>query len=134
VREAVRAGLLSSAHDIAEGGLAIALAECCLAGALGAQVELGSDFPEATGSVAPDDGPPPSASARISAALFGEGPGGFLVSGPAEALGELEKGTAVRRLGTVGGDSLSIVLGDSTIAISLSELGGAHAALAELFS
>ena len=40
VREAVRAGSLSSAHDIAEGGLAVALAECCLAGGLGARVVL----------------------------------------------------------------------------------------------
>ena len=40
VREAVRAGELASAHDIAEGGAAVALAECCLAGKLGAQVEL----------------------------------------------------------------------------------------------
>src|SRR3954465_2535287 len=30
VRDAVRAGTLSSAHDIAEGGLAVAVAECCL--------------------------------------------------------------------------------------------------------
>ena len=65
VRDAVRAGTLSSAHDIAEGGLAVALAECCLAGGLGAEVELGAPH------------------AQLSAALFGEGPGGFLVSGAA---------------------------------------------------
>ena len=35
VREAVRAGRSASAHDIAEGGLAVALAECCLAGGRG---------------------------------------------------------------------------------------------------
>ena len=40
VREAVRSGSISSAHDIAEGGIAIALAECCLAGGLGARVVL----------------------------------------------------------------------------------------------
>ena len=40
VREAVRSGLLHSAHDIAEGGLAVALAECCAAGEIGASVEL----------------------------------------------------------------------------------------------
>ena len=39
VREAVRAGALRSAHDIAEGGLAVALAECCIAGGLGAAVD-----------------------------------------------------------------------------------------------
>ena len=33
VRQAVRAGALRSAHDVAEGGLAVALAEACMAGA-----------------------------------------------------------------------------------------------------
>ena len=40
VRYAVREGLVSSAHDIAEGGLAVALAECCLAGGIGADVTM----------------------------------------------------------------------------------------------
>ena len=40
VRQAVRAGALRSAHDVAEGGLAVALAEACLAGGLGATVDL----------------------------------------------------------------------------------------------
>ena len=33
-------GALTSAHDIAEGGLAVALAECCLAGGIGATVTV----------------------------------------------------------------------------------------------
>ena len=41
VREAVRAGAVSSAHDVAEGGFAVALAECCLAGAIGARIDTG---------------------------------------------------------------------------------------------
>jgi phosphoribosylformylglycinamidine synthase len=52
VREGIRSGALSSAHDIAEGGLAVALAECCIAGGVGAQVALpeGIDpFAEAPG-------------------------------------------------------------------------------------
>jgi phosphoribosylformylglycinamidine synthase II len=43
VRELVRGGLLSSAHDCAEGGLAVALAESCMMapeGSLGAAVKL----------------------------------------------------------------------------------------------
>ena len=92
VREAVRASALSSAHDIAEGGLAIALAECCLAGGVGASVELGE------------------LSARAMEALFGEGPGGFVVSGAAVALGELAHDVPLHRLGTVGGDSLQLAL------------------------
>ena len=86
VRDAVRAGSLSSAHDIAEGGLAVALAECCLAGGCGASVRAGPRR------------------RRSEQALFGEGPGGFLLSGPREALRGARRGArAVRVIGTVGG-------------------------------
>jgi phosphoribosylformylglycinamidine synthase subunit PurL len=81
VRDAVRAGALHSAHDIAEGGLAVALAECCVAGGIGARVTL-----------------PPGLDP------FGEAPGcAFVVSAPEEAvagLGEV--------LGRVGGGRLEI--------------------------
>jgi phosphoribosylformylglycinamidine synthase len=40
VRDAVRQGRVRSAHDVAEGGLAVALAECALAGGVGADVDL----------------------------------------------------------------------------------------------
>lgn len=61
VREAIAAGLLSSAHDLAEGGLAVALAECCIGGKLGATVEItGTD--------------------RLDAILFGETCGKIIVS------------------------------------------------------
>src|SRR5438552_503778 len=79
VREAVAAGAVTSAHDIAEGGLAVAVAECCLAGGIGATLELGD---ECLARLAP--GHPPSPSSWR--ALFREGPGGFLVSGPPPAL------------------------------------------------
>src|SRR5262249_62178206 len=37
---AAAAGLLAAAHDLSDGGLAVALAECCLAGTVGAVVAL----------------------------------------------------------------------------------------------
>lgn len=40
VRQVVRDGVLASAHDVSEGGVAVALAECCIAGGLGANVVL----------------------------------------------------------------------------------------------
>ncbi|HEY2309085.1 MAG TPA: AIR synthase-related protein, partial [Streptosporangiaceae bacterium] len=40
---AAEEGLLAAAHDLSDGGLAIALAESCLAGATGAQVSLPGD-------------------------------------------------------------------------------------------
>ena len=41
MRDAVRAGGLATVHDIGDGGLAVALAECCIEGGLGARVEAG---------------------------------------------------------------------------------------------
>jgi phosphoribosylformylglycinamidine synthase subunit PurL len=80
VRDLVRAGALSSAHDIAEGGIAVALAECAIAGGHGATVTL----PEGL-------------------ALFDEAPGrAFVISGPTEALHGLTM------VGRVGGSSLVI--------------------------
>jgi phosphoribosylformylglycinamidine synthase len=78
VRLAIRSGALHSAHDIAEGGLAVAIAECCLAGGIGAAVELDADDVD----------------------LFGECPGrAFVVSGDAPG---------GRVIGRVGGDRLRI--------------------------
>jgi phosphoribosylformylglycinamidine synthase len=117
VRGAVRVGGLSSAHDIAEGGLATALAECCLAGGLGAEVRLEVD----------DEDEDPL---RV---LFGEGSGGFLVSGISTGVRALGRRTHVRVLGTVCPDALSIGLGDVSLSVTLTELAEAHSALAELF-
>jgi phosphoribosylformylglycinamidine synthase len=111
VRESVRAGRVSSAHDIAEGGIAVALAECCLAGGLGAAVEL-------------------STSGTAEEGLFGEAPGGFLLSGDAAAITALCGGGAGRRIGIVGGDALTIEVpgGEAREALSwsLEELSSAH--------
>ena len=85
VRQAVRSGALRSAHDVADGGLAVALAECCVAGGLGAEVALDA-----------------VAVADPEALLFGEGPGAFVVSGPRAAFAAF--GAAATVLGTVGGD------------------------------
>ncbi len=81
VRELVRSGAAHSVHDVAEGGLAVALAECCIAGGIGATVQF-------------EDGLEP---------LFGEAPGrAFVVSGPEEALAGLPL------IGRVGGSELEI--------------------------
>ena len=39
IRDAVRAGDLATCHDVAEGGLLIAMAEACLAGGVGARID-----------------------------------------------------------------------------------------------
>ena len=40
VLEAIQSGLVRSAHDLSEGGLAVALAESCISGNVGAQVNV----------------------------------------------------------------------------------------------
>ncbi len=111
IRAAVRAGAVSSAHDIAEGGLGVCLAECCLAGGIGATIGLG------------DRG-------KSIRALFGEGPGGFVVSGPPDGLARL--GATV--IGQVGGDALRIDAGDAQIVLSLEQCRAAHASLGALLA
>ncbi len=134
VRDAVRDGSLSSAHDIAEGGLAVALAECCLAGRLGAQVEL-RELLGRLRSLGRD--------VDVNAALFGEGPGGFLLSGHADVLAGLAdrapEGVSVLRIGRAGGAALRIVDVDDhaderiAITLTLDRLASAHQGLAKLF-
>jgi phosphoribosylformylglycinamidine synthase len=112
VRDAVRAGALRSCHDIAEGGLLVAVAESCLAGGRGATLELGeADDPWA--------------------ALFGEQPAGFVVSGPRDALEALA--APVRVLGTVGGDALAVGAGGEQATWPLAELRAAHESLGRFF-
>jgi phosphoribosylformylglycinamidine synthase len=95
IRQAVRSGALHSAHDVAEGGVAVALAEAALASDLGAVVSGFSSEEE----------------------LFGEGPGAFLVSGPASALSAF--GGAARVIGEVGGDAVTI---EGVLSLPLDEL------------
>jgi phosphoribosylformylglycinamidine synthase len=106
IRRAVRSGVLSSAHDIAEGGLAAALAESCIAGRIGAAVALSGDADQLD--------------------LFGEAPGrAFLVSGvERELLGADLPG--LRIIGRVGGDRLEIACGSASLDVPLSELWGAR--------
>lgn len=44
VLQAIRAGLVRSAHDLAEGGLALGLAEACISGQTGATVRIETDL------------------------------------------------------------------------------------------
>jgi phosphoribosylformylglycinamidine synthase len=86
----VRSRTLHSAHDIAEGGVAVALAECCIAGAVGARVRLTQELDP-----------------------FAEAPGrGFIVSGPADALerwASAKPSGSCTIIGEVCGDELQIV-------------------------
>jgi hypothetical protein len=67
------------------------------------------------------------------AALFGEGSGGFLVSGPGPVVRELLGPDRAWIIGEVGGSALRIEAGEERIEVDLAELARAHGALAELF-
>ena len=98
VLEAIQKGLVASAHDCSEGGLAVALAECCITDAknqLGASVKL--------------DG----SKIRPDALIFGETQSRIIVSAKPENAAEIEKlckknKVPVSRLGSVGKESLKI--------------------------
>jgi phosphoribosylformylglycinamidine synthase len=96
VREAIGRGLVASAQDVSGGGLAVALAECCMWGGLGARLRLG-----VSGSPAIE--------------LFGESPSRLVLScrprhAPSVELLARQFGLAAYNLGTVGGDRLRIEL------------------------
>jgi phosphoribosylformylglycinamidine synthase subunit PurL len=99
LREAVRGGELLTVHDIADGGVAVAVAECCIAGGLGARLELEE----------PDDH-----------RLFGEGPGGVVIAGPQEAVRRVPGAVVI---GSVAGDSLKV---GNAFAVSVDELRDAY--------
>ena len=93
-RRAIREGVLTSAHDCSDGGLAVALAECCIAGKTGFRGSF-------------------SISGRWDAALFGEDQSRIVASLSAEKQASLERicgeeGAEWCVLGHVGGESLSV--------------------------
>jgi len=104
VRRAVREGLLSSAHDCSDGGLAVALAESCMMH----DAPADGSRPAWVGAAVRVPFP-----ARKDFVLFGEDASRILVSLPAAALPRLEAiarecGAPVVQLGAVGGERLEI--------------------------
>jgi phosphoribosylformylglycinamidine synthase len=112
VREAVRAGRLSSAHDVSDGGLACALAECSIGAGIGCRADL-QDLRER--GCTPDE------------ALFGEGPGGFVLSGDRAELENL--GALV--IGEVGGTTIELAAGDRSLVVGLTDATEAWRSLDE---
>jgi phosphoribosylformylglycinamidine synthase subunit PurL len=113
---AAEAGLLRSAHDCSDGGLSVALSECCFSSlnreAVGADVDLGGTL-------------------QTEARLFSESPSRIVVSFEEAALGPLEEIAAQTScpftiLGRVGGDHLSIKAdGAEVVSLGVGELESA---------
>jgi phosphoribosylformylglycinamidine synthase len=114
VRGAVQRGEVRSAHDVTEGGFAVALAECCAAGGLGAQVDFRGVGPSGD---------------RLLELLFGEGPGGIVLSGPRPALSAIAREVPLTLVGVVGApdDPLELSLDDdATLSWPIAELRSAR--------
>ncbi len=112
VRGAVRRGLVRAAHDISDGGPACALAEAAIAGGIGATCDL-DPLIEARGC-------------NGESALFGEGPGGFVLAGSGEALDALlreaaEAGVDFLRIGEARGERLEISAAEAELSVSVAE-------------
>ena len=111
-RGLVRAGALASAHDASEGGLAVALAECCIADRdrmLGATLQLDA------GRVPPH------------AFLFGEDASRVVISFAPEFQAEVERaaraaGVPCAVVGVVGGDRLTL---QGLLDVTVAQLGRA---------
>jgi phosphoribosylformylglycinamidine synthase II len=115
--EAIRAGVVSSAHDCSDGGLAVALSECCIAnpeGVSGAEIDLSSH-----------------SALQDRAILFGESQGRIVVSSPApERVIEIaaKAGVPCARIGRVlrESDTLAIKLPKRSMRSQLARLRRAY--------
>ncbi|MEM7059620.1 MAG: phosphoribosylformylglycinamidine synthase subunit PurL [Pseudomonadota bacterium] len=108
VRALHGAGLIRAAHDLSDGGLAVAAAEMALAGGVGITVEAHGELDPANW-------------------FFGEDQGRYLLTcapGDADRLVDmaLEAGVHVRKVGQTGGETVRIGASE----IGLSDLSAAH--------
>jgi phosphoribosylformylglycinamidine synthase len=111
---AMSEGLVASAHDCSDGGLAVALAECCFGSDSGASADISSLERDCN-------------HLDEWGALFGESLGRILVSVSPEdsdAFAAAMKGNSCSRLGTVEvGDEITVSYGDTeALQASMSEL------------
>ena len=114
--EAAEAGLLQSAHDCADGGLAVALAESCFSSlgrnAIGAQIKLNDTL-------------------AVETLLFSESPSRIIISADPSNVLELQRiaernNSPFTILGRIGGSVLQVkVNGHETIAADVSDLENA---------
>ena len=114
-----RAHILSSAHDVSEGGLGACIAESCIAGDLGAEISLASLSEQRPRDVAPSS---------AEAFLFAEEPSRAVVSFSREHLARVEAICAehsvpFETIGAVGGHTLQI---ESLLSLPVAELALAH--------
>jgi phosphoribosylformylglycinamidine synthase len=122
VREAVREGGISAAHDVSDGGFACALAEMAIAGGIGAEVDL-DDLVELRGGSG-------------ETCLFGEGAGGIVLAiSESDVAPLLERagaaGVEAIELGSVGGDRIEIAAAERDVSVAVADAQRAWRSLAD---
>jgi phosphoribosylformylglycinamidine synthase subunit PurL len=133
IREATRSGLVVAAHDVAEGGLAVALAEMAIPGRIGIRADLraleaaasanGASNGDASGASAGSSAPG-SGAAAFDTLAFGEGPGGVLLACAPEDFGALAAICAdipFVRLGETGGDQVIVEVATASLSLQVEE-------------
>jgi phosphoribosylformylglycinamidine synthase II len=124
VREATRSGLVTAAHDIADGGLAVALAEMAIPARVGVRADLqplARESGERGGSTA--------AASASDALLFGEGAGGFLLACAPEDFDSLAAICAdipFTRIGESGGSEIVLELPTASLSLQVEEAAQAY--------
>ncbi len=125
VRAAIGTGRVTSAHDVSNGGLAVALSEMAQGNGIGADIDL-TDFtdPDVTWGGNPD----------YSVVLFSESHGRVILATPDPgAVIRGLRGVPHRIIGTVGGDELRIKLGgDGAVVLPLHEIAEARESITRM--
>jgi phosphoribosylformylglycinamidine synthase subunit PurL len=129
VRDLIRAGLVKSAHDCSEGGLAVALAECCfnLDQLFGVEIDLCSRRPPGDAAQASLADQRSASQSKAATALFNESQSRVIISVASKDAEKTtstlrEYGVPFQQLGKVGGDNLSIRVNDEAFRWPVAEL------------
>jgi phosphoribosylformylglycinamidine synthase len=128
VRDLIREGLVQSAHDCSEGGLAVTLAESCFnpERLFGAEIDC-SRRPMGDVKHAEETNPPNASHSEAATVLFNESQSRIVISvTPADldnAIAILrEREVPFQQLGKVGGDELQIRIDEQTFRWRVSEI------------
>jgi phosphoribosylformylglycinamidine synthase len=106
-RAAIREGMLDVAHDCSEGGISVAIAEACISGQVGAEIDL-----DALEKIHPG--------LRSDVMLFSEEPSRIIIALPTEMWPDLQSlaesmDVGLFRIGHTGGTSLVIKRGERAL-------------------
>ena len=108
IREAVRSGLVAAAHDVAEGGVAVALAEMAIPNRIGVSARVPAAGEEA---------------------LFGEAPGGVILAcAPSdfESLAAFCGEIPFARIGESGGSHVRVETAAASLSLQVEEAAKAY--------